>query len=91
MSDLFEDLAELLKDYIHAPRTVKLTKHVVVKVKEVCNTRPTLTKTVLARVDDVISLQEIDWNGGHADVSVVPRIREETLFGDGENVRRPKV
>ena len=60
-------------------------------------------KTVLTRVDDVISLQDIDhpelddalkdfsWDGGQADGSVVTLISEETLFGDGANVCRPKV
>ena len=93
--DFIEGFAEVQKDYIHGPRTVTLTEHVLVKVKEVCNTRPTLTKTVLARVYEVICLQEIDhpvlddklkdffWDGGQADGSVVSCISEETLFGMG--------
>ena len=32
----------------------------MVKVREVCNTRPSLTQTVLARVDEAVGLQEID-------------------------------
>ena len=42
--DFIEGFAEVQKDYIHGPRSVTLTEHVLVKVKEVCNTRPTLTK-----------------------------------------------
>ena len=69
----------------------------------VCNTRPTLTETVLARVYEVVCLEEVDhpvlddglkdfsWDGSQADGSVIPRVSEETLFGDGANVRRPKV
>ena len=45
---------------LYRPRTVTLTEHVVVKVKDVCNSRPTPMKTMLARVDDFISLKEID-------------------------------
>ena len=102
MGDFIEGFAEVQKDYIHGPRTVTLTEHVLVKVKEVY-TRPTLTKTVLARVNEVICLQEIDhpvlddglkdfsWDRSQADGSVIPRVHEETLFGDGANVRRPKV
>ena len=101
--DFIEGFAEVQKDYIHGPRTVTLTEHVLVKVKEVCNARPTLTKTVLARVNEVVCLQEVDhpvlddglkdfsWDESKADGSVIPRIREETLFADGANVRRPKV
>ena len=97
MRDFIEGFAEVQKDYIHGPRTVTLTEHVLVKVKEVCNTRPTLTKTVLA---EVVCLQEVDhpvlddglkdfsWDRSKADGSVIPRIREETLFGDGANVRQ---
>ena len=97
MRDFIKGFAEVQKDYIHDLRTVTLTEHVLVKVKKVCNTRPTLTNTVLARVDEVICLQEIDhtvpddrlkdfsWDGGQADGSVVPHIHEETLFGDGAN------
>ena len=57
---------------------------------------------MLACVNDVICLQEINHpdidddglkdfsrDGSQADGSVVFRIREETLFGDGANVRRP--
>ena len=101
--NFIEGFAKVQKDYIHGPRTVTLTEHILVKVKEVCNTRPTLTETVLARVSVVICLQEVDhpvpddglkdfsWDGGQADGSVVPPIREETLFGDGASVRRLKV
>ena len=101
--DFIKGFSEVEKDYIPGSRTVTLTEHVLVKVNEVCSTRPTLTKTVLARVNEVICLQEIDhpvlddrlkdfsWDGGQADESVIPYIREETLFGDGANVRRPKV
>ena len=101
--DFIEGFAEVQKDYIHGPRTVTLTEHVLVKVKEVCNTRPTLTKTMLARVNEVVCLQEVDHpvlddglkdfsrEGSKADGSVIPRIREETLFGDGVNVCRPKL
>ena len=58
---------------------------------------------MLARVNEVVCLQEFDhpflddglkdfsWDRSQADGSVIPRIREETLFGDGANVRRPKV
>ena len=56
MRDFIEGFAKVQKDYIHGPRTAPLTENVLVKVKEVCNTRPTLTKTVLARVDEVICL-----------------------------------
>ena len=103
MRDFIEGFAEVQKDCIHGHQTVTLTEHILVKVKEVCNTRPTLTKIVLARVYEAICLQEIDhpvlddglkdfsWDGGQADGSVVPCICEETLFGDGANVRRPKV
>ena len=31
------------------------------KVKKVCNTRPSLTKTVLARVDEAVCLEKIDY------------------------------
>ena len=87
MRDFIKGFAEVQKDYIHGPRTVTITEHVLVKVKEVCNTRPTLTKTVLARVIEIICLQKIDhpvlddglkdipWDGGQADGSVVTRIR----------------
>ena len=44
MRDFIEDLEEIQKYYIHGPRAVTLTEHALVKVKEVCNTRPTLTK-----------------------------------------------
>ena len=60
MRNFIEGLLEVQKDYIYGPRTVTLTEHVLVKVKDVCNTRPALKKTVLARVDKVNSLQEID-------------------------------
>ena len=102
--DFIEGFAEVQKDCIHGPRTVTLTEHVLVKVKDVCNTRPTLTETVLARVYEVVCFfQEVDypvldnglkdfsWDGSKADGSVIPRVCEETLFGDGANVRRPKV
>ena len=67
----------------------------MVKVREVCNTRPTLTQTVLARVDEAVGLQEIDHpvlDDGLKDFSldrvtevtliesVVPHVHEETLF-----------
>ena len=103
MRDFIEGFAEVQKDYIHGPRTVTPTEHILVKVKELRNTRPTLTETVLARVYEVVCLQEIDhpvlddglrdfsWDGSQANGSVVPRVREETFFGDGANVRRPKV
>ena len=55
-----EGYAEVQKHYILGPRTVKLTEDVLVKVKEVCNTRPTLTETVLTRVYEVVCLQEVD-------------------------------
>ena len=73
------------------------------KAEEVCHTRPSPTKTVLDCVDEVICLQEIDhpilddrikdfsWDGGQADGSVVGRIREGTLFGDGADIRVHKV
>ena len=89
--DFIEGFAEVQKDVIHGPRTVTLTEHVLVKVKEVCSTRPTLTKTVLARVYEVVCLQEVDhpvlddglkdfsWDGSQADGSVVPPVCEETL------------
>ena len=75
----------------------------MVKVEEVCNTRPSPTKTVKARVDEVVRLKEIDhsvlddrlkdfsWDGGQTDGSVVTRFLEETLFGDGADVCRPNV
>ena len=56
----------------------------MVKVTEVCNTRPSLTETVLARIDEGVCLKEIglpvlvdelkdfSWDGGQADGSVVP-------------------
>ena len=103
MRDLIKGFAEVQKDYIHGPRTVTLTEHVLVKLKEVCNIRPTMRKTVLARVNEIICLQEIDhpvlddilkdfsWDGDQADGSVVPLIREETLFADRANVHRPRV
>ena len=58
---------------------------------------------MLARIDESVCLKEIglpvlddglkdfSWDGAQADVSAVPHVREETLFGDGSNVRRPKV
>ena len=103
MRDFIEGFAEVQKDYTHGTRTVTLTEHILVKVKEVCNTRPTLTEAVFSRVYEVVCLQEVDhpvlddglknfsWDGSQADGSVVPRICEEKIFGDGANVRRPKV
>ena len=101
--DFMENFVEVQKDYIHGPQTVTLTEHVVKCVKEVGNTRPTPMKTMLARVDEDISLQEIDnpvlddklkefsWDRGQANGSVIIHICEETIFGDEANVRRPKV
>ena len=75
MRDFIERFAEIQKDYIHGPRTVTLTEHILVKVKEVLNTRPTVTETVLARVYEVISVQSVgrrvnelvdDWSLGRA-------------------------
>ena len=34
---------------------------------------------------------DFSWDRSQADWSVIPRVREETLFGDGANVCRPKV
>ena len=60
-------------------------------------------ETVLARVYEVVCLQEVDhpvlddglkdfsWDGSQADGSVVPHVHEETFFGGGENVHRSKV
>ena len=96
MRDFIEGFAEVQKDYIHGPRTVTLTEHVLVKVKEVCNTRPTLTKTVLARFNEVVCLQKVDhpvlddglkdfsWDGSQADGSVIPCVRQKTLLGKGQ-------
>ena len=39
---------------------VTLTKQVIIKVEEVCERRPSLTKTVLDHVGEVVSLQEIN-------------------------------
>ena len=51
--DFIEGLAEVYKDYIHGPRTVTLTEHVVVKVKEVCSIGKTFPDE--KRVDEVIT------------------------------------
>ena len=60
MRDFVKAFVEVQKDYIHGPRTVTLTEHTLVKDKEVCNTRPTVTETMLARVYEVVYLQEVD-------------------------------
>ena len=62
---------------------VTLAEHILVKVKEDCNTRPTLTKTVLARVDEVICLQEIDppvLDNGLKDFSLSPLVYETLSY-----------
>ena len=74
------------------PWTVTLTKHViVVKIEEVCNTRPILVK-LLTRVEEVVCVQEIhhpaldevlkefSWDGGQAYGSEVTCFCEETPF-----------
>ena len=60
MRDFIEGLEEILKDYIHGPRRLALTEHEEVKVKKVCDTISSPTETMLARVGEVISLQEIN-------------------------------
>ena len=101
--DFIEVFAEVQKDYIHGPQTVALTEHLLVKVKEVCSTRLTLTETVLFRVYEDVCPQEVvhpvlddglkdfSWDGSQSDGSVINHVCEETLFGEGANVRRPKV
>ena len=57
---LYRRLCRSLKRLHPRPSNGHTHRTHIGKVKEVYNTRPTLTKTVLARVDEVICLQEID-------------------------------
>ena len=61
------------------------------------------TKPVLDRVYEIVCFQKIyqtvlynqlkdfSWDGGQADGRVIAHFREETLFGDGIEGRRPKL